>query len=101
MKKLLVVAAVAMSSSYAWAEAPADAVVDTTQASFTQIDANQDGMISKEEASSFSSVELMFDKADSNKDGALDSTEFEQAAPAEAAAATEAATEAAAETAAK
>ena len=88
MKKLLVVAAIAMTTPFAYAEAPADAVLETTQASFTQIDANQDGKISKQEASSFSSVELMFDGADSNKDGALDSKEFEQAKPAEAAAET-------------
>jgi len=86
MKKLLVVAAVAMTTPFAHAEAPADAMVETTQASFTQIDADKDGMISKQEASSFSSVELIFDSADANKDGALDSTEFEQANPAEAAA---------------
>ncbi|GMQ84210.1 MAG: hypothetical protein BMS9Abin06_0978 [Gammaproteobacteria bacterium] len=87
MKKLLVVAAVAMTTSFAHAEAPAtDAAVETTQASFTQIDADQDGKISKQEASSFSSVELMFDKADSNKDGTLDNAEFKQAEPAEAAA---------------
>ena len=89
MKKLLAVAAFAMTTPFAHAEAPAtatDAMVESTQASFTQIDADQDGMISKQEASSFSSVELMFDGADSNKDGALDSSEFEQAKPAEAAA---------------
>ena len=86
MKKLLVLAAIAMTTPFAYAEAPADAAIDTTQASFTQIDADQDGMISKQEASSFSSVELMFDGADANKDGALDSTEFEQGAPAETAA---------------
>ncbi len=87
MKKLLIVAAVAMTTPFfANAEAPADAVVETTQASFTQIDTDQDGMISKQEASSFSSVELMFDGADSNQDGALDSSEFDQAKPAGAAA---------------
>ncbi|MFQ5644488.1 MAG: hypothetical protein ACE5FQ_12450 [Thiogranum sp.] len=96
MKKLLIVATVAMTSPFAYAEAPADAMVDTAKASFTQIDTDQDGTISRQEASSFSSVELMFDNADSNKDGALDASEFEQAKPAEAAAA-----EAAAETAAK
>ena len=87
MKKLLIVAAVAMTAPFfANAEAPADAIVETTQATFTQIDTDQDGMISKQEASSFSSVELMFDGADSNQDGALDSSEFSQAKPAEAAA---------------
>ena len=86
MKKLLIVAAVAMTSPFAFAEAPADATMDTKEASFSQIDADQDGTISKQEASSFSSVEIMFDSADSNKDGALDSTEYEQAnKPAEAA----------------
>ena len=87
MKKLLIVAAVAMTTPFlAHAEAPADAMVETTQATFTQIDTDQDGMISKQEASSFSSVELMFDGADSNQDGALDSSEFDQGKPAEAAA---------------
>ena len=87
MKKLLIVAAVTMTTPFfAHAEAPADAILESTQASFTQIDTDQDGMISKQEASSFSSVELMFDGADSNQDGALDSSEFEQAKPAEAAA---------------
>ncbi len=87
MKKLLIAAAVAMATPFAHAEAPADATIETSQASFSQIDADQDGTISKQEASSFSSVEVMFDGADSNKDGALDSTEFEQAnKPADAAA---------------
>ncbi len=87
MKKLLIVAAVAMTTPFfAHAEAPADAVTETTQASFTQIDTDQDGTISKLEASSFSSVELMFDGADSNQDGALDSSEFDQATLAETAA---------------
>jgi len=87
MKKLLLVAAVAMTSPLAFAEAPADAATEPTGASFSQIDADQDGAISKQEASSFSSVEIMFDSADSNKDGALDSSEYEQAnQPAEGAA---------------
>ena len=87
MKKLLIVAAVAMTTPFlANAEAPADAMVETTQATFTQIDTDQDGMISKQEVSLFLFVEFMFDGADSNQDGALDSSEFEQATPAEAAA---------------
>jgi len=87
MKKLLVLAAVAMTAPLAYAEMPADASAEPTKASFAQIDADQDGTISKQEASSFSSVEVIFDSADSNKDGALDSTEYEQAnKPAETAA---------------
>jgi len=88
MKKLLVATAIAMMAipfAHA-ADTPADATLDASQASFTQIDADQDGTISKQEASSFSSVEVMFDGADANKDGTLDSAEFEKAnTPAEAA----------------
>jgi Ca2+-binding EF-hand superfamily protein len=46
--------------------------------SFSSVDSDQDGMISREEAASFSAVELAFDKADANQDGALDADEFSQ-----------------------
>ena len=47
-------------------------------AGFAQIDTDQDGMISKQEASSFSAVEVIFEDADAKQDGALDADEFFQ-----------------------
>ena len=84
MKKLIWIAALGLIAPFANAEMPAaaDAPADETTAAaatFEQVDSDQDGMISKQEASSFSAVELIFDSADANQDGALDAGEFSQA----------------------
>ena len=44
--------------------------------SFNDVDRNQDGVISRQEAASISALEVVFDSADSNNDGALDLEEF-------------------------
>ena len=44
---------------------------------FSYLDRNGDGKISKEEAASFKGVARNFDRADTNKDGALSFEEFE------------------------
>ena len=46
---------------------------------FSYLDRNGDGKISKEEAASFKGVARNFDRADTNKDGALSFEEFELA----------------------
>jgi Ca2+-binding EF-hand superfamily protein len=46
------------------------------QPSFSQLDADQDGYISKEEAKAFDELAFHFKQLDQNKDGKLDSSEF-------------------------
>ncbi len=46
---------------------------------FTFMDANQDGIISREEAARFRNVARHFDEADTNKDNALSPAEFSSA----------------------
>jgi len=43
------------------------------------MDANQDGIISREEAARFRNVARYFDEADTNKDNTLSPTEFSSA----------------------
>ena len=82
MKKLMLSTALSLTVPFAYSEPPAAygeqpaSVPGATSAGFSQIDTDQDGMISKQEASSFSAVEIIFDDADANKDGALDADEF-------------------------
>jgi Ca2+-binding EF-hand superfamily protein len=42
----------------------------------SQLDANNDGIVTREEASSFPRLAAQFDTADTNKDGQLDATEM-------------------------
>ncbi|MEN8802482.1 MAG: hypothetical protein ABF297_10940 [Thiogranum sp.] len=85
MKKLMLITALSLTLPFAYAEQPYSGQPATDMpgdasgagsAAFTQIDTDQDGVISKQEASSFSAVEVMFDDADANRDGALDADEF-------------------------
>jgi len=45
--------------------------------SFRAVDTNHDGRISKQEARSFAAVEMIFNKADKDRNGLLDKKEFE------------------------
>lgn len=81
MKKLIGIAVLGLIAPFANAEMPAAAEAPAAAASFEQVDADQDGIISKQEAHSFAAVELIFEGADANQDGALDATEFSQAQP--------------------
>ena len=83
MKKLMLITALSLTVPFAYAEQPytqqpAAAAPTGNAAAFSQIDTDRDGMISKQEASSFSAVEIIFDDADANQDGALDVEEFSQ-----------------------
>src|SRR5699024_7210589 len=51
--------------------------MEKQQPSFTQLDTDQDGYISKEEAQASDALALHFDQLDQNKDGKLDATEFD------------------------
>ena len=51
-----------------------------------QVDANNDGIVTREEAQSFPRLSADFDTADTNKDGKLDKVEFKATIPAEMAA---------------
>jgi len=81
MKKLMLITALSLTVPFAYAEQPyagqpATSAPEAASVSFSQIDTDQDGMISKQEASSFSAVEVIFESSDANKDGALDVEEF-------------------------
>jgi hypothetical protein len=79
MKKLILTTALSLTAPFAFAEQPASVSPPPSPASaaaFSQIDTDRDGVISKQEASSFSAVEVIFDDADANRDGALDADEF-------------------------
>jgi len=88
MKKLMLITALSLTVPFAYAEQPyagqpyagqpETSMSGAGSAAFAQIDTDQDGMISKQEASSFSAVEVIFEDADVNKDGALDADEFSQ-----------------------
>jgi len=83
MKKLMLMTALSLTVPFAYAEQPyagqpATMAPEAGSAVFSQIDTDQDGVISKQEASSFSAVEVMFEDADANRDGALDVDEFSQ-----------------------
>lgn len=69
-EKVMLLAVLGVLSS---ATLAADKPVD-----FSDVDTNQDGRISKQEASSFAAVETMFEKADTDKNGSLDWNEFVQ-----------------------
>lgn len=71
MKKVALFAAMSLVSSIVFAG-------DDAPVKFNDVDTNQDGQISKQEAASFASVESTFDKADTNKNGKLDWKEFAQ-----------------------
>jgi len=88
MKKLMLITALSLTVPFAYAEQPytgqpatdmpgaASSAPGASSAAFAQIDTDQDGVISKQEASSFSAVEVIFEDADVNSDGALDADEF-------------------------
>jgi hypothetical protein len=77
MKKLSFIAVLALLAPLANAgEMATSSNPGTESASFSEVDANQDGMITKEEAQPFAAVEVIFDNADANQDGALDADEF-------------------------
>ena len=77
MKTLILISALSLTVPFAYAEQPATITPEgAPAASFSQIDTDEDGMISRQEASSFSAVEGTFEQADANKDGVLDTYEF-------------------------
>lgn len=68
MKKVLLPAALlALASGFAWAQAP----------SFEEVDANQDGMISSEEAAMVEGLDIS--SADTDADGSLSMEEYQAA----------------------
>ena len=77
MKKMIIIAAIGMTTPFlAQAENAAMASSEANAPAFEIIDADQDGMITRDEAASFSALEVTFDKADTNKDGSLDADEL-------------------------
>ncbi|TCK18207.1 EF hand domain-containing protein [Thiogranum longum] len=77
MKKLVIITAMGLSTPFlAQADNAALLSSEAGTPAFETVDADKDGMISRQEASAFSALEVTFDKADSNKDGALDAGEL-------------------------
>lgn len=72
MKQIILLSALSIMTAAVNAE-PGQAVKDP---SFNQIDADQNGMISKSEAEFSKTLPAVFDQADTNQDGMLDSDEF-------------------------
>ena len=86
MNKLSLIAILALVAPLANAgDKAASSNEPAAAASFTEIDANQDGMITKDEAQPFAAVEMIFDSADANQDGSLDAQEYSDSQGAEAA----------------
>jgi Ca2+-binding EF-hand superfamily protein len=73
---MLSVAALACGAAYAQDQAAPAAPDDSVSSIFSQLDTNQDGRISTEEAQASSVVSRSFGKADSNGDGAIARDEF-------------------------
>jgi ABC-type transporter MlaC component len=80
LKLMLSVAALACGTAFAQDQAaqgqPTAAADDPTSSIFQQLDTNQDGRISAEEAQASSVVARSFAKADANGDGAITRDEF-------------------------
>ncbi len=77
MKKLIIIATLGMSAPFlAQADNAALASSEAGVPAFETIDADKDGMITRQEASAFSALEVTFDSIDTNKDGSLDSKEL-------------------------
>lgn len=55
------------------------AMAQDAQPSFAEIDTNEDGLISRAEASAHPGLATVFDQADANQDGVLDRMEFQAA----------------------
>lgn len=68
MKKVLTCALFAFSASSVFAANPSN--------TYTILDVNKDGLVSKDEANVSKTVSQQWDKLDQNKDGYLDSDEF-------------------------
>ncbi len=77
MKKLIIITAIGLTTPFlAQAENAALASKESKAPTFENVDANKDGVITRQEASAFSALEVSFDRVDANKDGKLDAEEF-------------------------
>jgi len=79
MNRLIMGFAVGMSAVTAMA---------AEQVSFSELDVNQDGAITRKEAASFAALEKTFDTADANNNGLIEPAEYPRAEPADRAPAT-------------
>lgn len=73
---MLSVAALACGAAYAQDQAAPQASDNSVASIFAQLDTNQDGKLSAEEAQASSVVSRSFAKADTNGDGAIARDEF-------------------------
>jgi hypothetical protein len=79
MNRLIMGFALGMSAATAMA---------AEQVSFSELDVNQDGAITRKEAASFAALEKIFDTADANNNGLIEPAEHPRAEPADRAPAT-------------
>jgi len=75
MKKLLIPSLLVLLPALASAQPPSGRPSSMSEAFMMQLDANQDGKVSKAEF--LANEEKQFDKMDSNKDGDIDRAEIE------------------------
>lgn len=76
MKYLLLATSLSLVAAPAFSgELPSDDT-QADRASFDQVDTDQDGAISRQEASAFAALELVFESADRNGDGQIDTQEY-------------------------
>lgn len=76
MRTILLITAIGLFATNAYSEPRTDSGTSGETLTFDQVDTNRDGVISRQEASSFSALETMFETTDLNKDGMLDSQEY-------------------------
>jgi len=65
----------------AWAGEQAPTTGIEQLPTFSEVDANQNGLISSQEADPYPAIKEVFMKADTDKDGSLNSSEYMKAKP--------------------
>lgn len=80
MQRLVMFATISiLASGLAWAGDTAPMAGAKQLPAFSEADANQNGLISADEAARYPALKEMFTKADADKDGNLSSSEYQKA----------------------
>lgn len=76
MRHILLITTIGLLATNAYSDTLSDSGKPGEPLTFEQLDTNRDGAITKQEASSFSALEVIFESVDLNKNGLLDSQEY-------------------------